>query len=540
MQQKVFRVSLFYALRDIRRRPVRFLSLSAIVCAALVSLTLLLLFMEAQWRADVMPDREENYHFTLDNLSEKEAAYAESLPWVQAAYRSVSPTNEDRICLRIRSDWEHCTESGELVRELIRKIGLFRREPYAAMYDTVYDGAMAKFHAYWYGATEANGLTDTRFAETQAYTHLIDHKVTNQVFMQKTVNSYVIQRDFFTLILMFCAFTAAAFTILIENDYRRSFEDFGCLRALGFTNGHLLCIHLIRSFFIYISALPGTFLVSAGFLALFRRMTAASITEETAYLMDVTAHLPIPLMLILFSLMLGAVLLGTGAVCFLHRREEIMSLLRGVQRMQISFVAETSEAFAESDSIREYGRLYLRRSRRSMLYTVIVTSLVMPLPFHLFSSLIELLPAAGTQEVYPVFLYTLLQTLAVFITTLCITVTAARSAVSMRARELGILRSLGADRDCIRTLIYPAAWIQSLYITICSLFMIIWTHIVSRNHFDFDVKAEAGSGARLINTLLSDIFGSALFVIPATFLGTVLFLRYFFRTPILTSMNDKE
>ena len=59
----------YVLLRDIRTRPLQFLSSVLVAMSAITALMLMLLYTEAAWRARVMPDHEDNYHFTVKNLS---------------------------------------------------------------------------------------------------------------------------------------------------------------------------------------------------------------------------------------------------------------------------------------------------------------------------------------------------------------------------------------------------------------------------------------------------------------------------------------
>lgn len=69
------KISLWYALREFRRRPKRFLSLTAVSTAILCVLILSVLWESAVWRAEVMPARPENYHFSFYNLTEADKDY---------------------------------------------------------------------------------------------------------------------------------------------------------------------------------------------------------------------------------------------------------------------------------------------------------------------------------------------------------------------------------------------------------------------------------------------------------------------------------
>ena len=59
----------YFLLRDIRSRPLSFLSSVLIAMSAITALMLMMLYTEAAWRASVMPDHELNYHFTVKNLT---------------------------------------------------------------------------------------------------------------------------------------------------------------------------------------------------------------------------------------------------------------------------------------------------------------------------------------------------------------------------------------------------------------------------------------------------------------------------------------
>ena len=78
--------AIFYALRQIRRRWRDDLPILLLCAAVMLSLLLLLMAMEGSWQARVLPDRAENYHFILYDLTPQEAAEIAARPNVQAVY----------------------------------------------------------------------------------------------------------------------------------------------------------------------------------------------------------------------------------------------------------------------------------------------------------------------------------------------------------------------------------------------------------------------------------------------------------------------
>ena len=150
---------MWYACKELRRRPKHTLSFLLIVCAILVSLALLLLYMEAEWRADVMPDHEENYHFALRDLSDSDKEAIKKYEWVQAWY-DIEPDAPEgskaslsyKSEFRVRVTWDHVYQAGECARIAMDDLGIFRKAPYSSHYDSYYNEALGLFHTHAKGS----------------------------------------------------------------------------------------------------------------------------------------------------------------------------------------------------------------------------------------------------------------------------------------------------------------------------------------------------------------------------------------------------
>lgn len=538
------KLSFWYALREVRRRPGRSLSFAAILCALLISLFLLLLYMEAQWRAEVMPDNTENYHFRLYGLSEQDKAYIRALPWVQASYDIVHDAEDTpfynpnyRNEFRVRVTWEHVMDVGECARTLMEERDIFKNAHYAAFYQSGYEYAKTKYTENRYGTAENSGDAD-RFSREQAEREIVSNQVLHRPFCQKTANSYLFQPDFFVLVLIFGIFSAGAVTVLLSEDYRRYQKEFGCLRALGFRQHHIFFIHASEVLLGFLCAVPVSVLFTTGALYLFRR-AASAVSGETV-LLTVAERIPLGLMLSLAAFLAAAAVAGVGVLCILYRDTPIMSYLREESRFSVSFVSKTSDRFEKSTGIGVYQRLYAIRARSVLLWNTAAAAFVMPLPFYMLSALYDALRGHGTPEEALHTVYTLTEASLIFLTALCITVTASRNAASARKGELGVIRALGGDKECIKKLVYADSVIQSVLLTCAALILVLVTGNLSRSVIDVNTKAESGALLRETILVLGKLCGVVLFTLPSAFAGPALFLRRFFGKSITASIRERE
>lgn len=539
------KLSLWYVLREFRRRPKRFLSLTAVSAAVFSVLILMVLWMEAEWRADVMPERPENYHLAFLNLTEADKDYIRAQSWVQTTYDtwrdSDDPAQQNRFCVRVT--WKHVPDALALARSVMMQRGLFEREPYASRYRLECKYQYDKFVEKWNGRTDDGVTTAKAAAELNARSYILRYQVQNRSFLRKTQNGYLMQPRFFTALLVFALFLGAATTILILESYRSSFSEYGCLRALGLRREQLFYVNLLEVLGVNLAAIPVSVLATAGAVRLYYAITAPYAARAGTIYFTITHYVPVKTLLLLAAYLILAALGGTLYVCFLYRGKSVMSLLRGEGTFAVSFVSKTSPRFERSRGVGGYARLYGIRARAALLRYTAVTALLLPLPMYYLGISAHLLSffAAGKADADPASavegIYLLFQALSLFATTLCITFAASRISTQSRCRELAVFRALGADRAAVRRVTYPLATAQGA--SILALVLMLAVAIFSDGSY---VASREGAKSlhEAAGTLLSFWISAAIFVIPSVYGGLSAVLHSFFRRPILASLRETD
>ncbi|MGM9653629.1 MAG: FtsX-like permease family protein [Eubacteriales bacterium] len=539
------KVSLWYVLREFRRRPKRFLSLTAVSAAVMSVMILLVLWMEAEWRADVMPEKPNNYHFSFYNLTEADKNYIRSQDWVQATYDIYSSDPDIPAAyvnsFRVRVTWDHVGDAVALARSVMLRRGLFEREPYAELYRREYQDQYEKFLEKWNGQTQNGGTTIEEASAINARSFLLRYGgIKNKYFISKTQNSYIMQPAFFSTLLMFALFFSGATTILILETYRSCFREYGSLRALGCRKSQLFVINLLETLGVNLAAIPIAILFTAGAVQLYYRLTAPYAAAAQDAYFTITDYVPVRTLLVLSGYLIFAALLGALLVCWLYRDKTIMSLLRGEGTFTVSFVSKTSSRFEKARGVGAYSRLYAFRARSTLIRYAVIVAIMMPLPMYYLLVGIFMLTGMNTPSDIVQGVYILFQAVAVLATTLCVTYAASRMSARSRAPELAVLRALGANHQTIRRVTYPTATMQGAAILLLATFInltisntfVTETYVASREG--------AQSAAAVLAELLMSVLSAACFVLPSVYSGLITFLHGFFCRPILTSIREPE
>jgi len=536
------KISLWYVLREIGRRPKRFLSLALVSAAVMTVMILVILYNEAEWRAEVMPDHEENYHLSFYNLTEADKDYLRRQDWVQATYDIYRNSKDPLLSntFRVRVGWDHVTEALALARTFMLQRGLFEREPYASWYQREYESQYRMFLDKWWGMKEKNGVTVEEAATMNARGYILRMRgVKNDPFINKTRDSYTMQPQFFSFLLVLSMFLGSAVTILILESYRLRFREYGSLRALGFTKGHLFCINLLESTAVTLAAIPMAVLLTLGAVELYYKLIEPYRAQAKELYFTIADYVPLSTLAVLCAFLLLSSLLGTVLVCWMYRTKSVLSLLRGEGTFAVSFVSRTSPFFERSTRIGGYVRLYSLRARASLLRFSAIIAIMLPLPMIYLISGVQILADRSTPEKIIAGIYNAFQIVAVLVTTLCVTYSASRMNAHSRAPELAVFRALGADRRGIYRVTFPLATLQGALILAVAL-------VVQAMAGSIGAPTYVGTteGARALEELLAEglvyAVSAVVFVIPSAYSGLVTFLWGFFRRPIMSSLQRPE
>ena len=530
----------YFLLRDIRTRPLQFLSSVLVAMSAITALMLMLLYTEAAWRARVMPDHDQNYHFTVKNLSYSEKNEIANQPWAQACYEILEYDDDGNLIrddFRIRVTWDEVWRWGDRAWEIFDKYDMWDNRAYRSAYEYNYDYILEKLQKRYYNAEVVNGQPITTSAELATKREII-LKCGNTAFISDTINAYTFQPEFFGNLTVFGMFLAAVMAILSSERYKRQMREYGTLRALGLRRRQLIALHCTHTALSSVCAIPLAAGFTWGIVELYLRLMGDLVHADPAA-MTLTASIPLPIIgwCSLWMTVLSTV--GSLVVCLLYRKFPVIALLRGEGTFQVSFVSKTSPAFEDSPDLSVYNRLYLLRTRKSQIFSVAVIVIMMPLPLMYMGFLIDDVFELQYTDALVSFLYNLFQAIFIFITSVTVTVLASAGMTDERHAEFGIFRALGITRKRLSDAVNAQSALRAI---IVAVFAVVIFVIVT----DSRLQSSAVT-APMEDTLpvflakcLLDLIGTAVFVFPSVFGGMRLSLRRFFRRPIIDALRDTK
>ncbi len=536
----MFKVSFYYAFREIRRRPGRFFSMAAITASLLVVLILMLLWAEASWRDQVMPDHQENYHFSIRDLTQSQKDYITNQPWVQAAYDIDFYHRDGSLYyneFRVRVDWVNNLIAMRRAREIFDEFDLYFEDYYINTYNMWYDNIYKNVVKEWLGMTSYLGMTAEGRADDGARSSVITTMARNDYFCRLTINSYIVRPEFLAQAVMFSLFLGSASIILQSEYYKRSFAEYGSMRAMGMRKQSLSAILIIENIAASLAALVIAAPISVGIVALYGALTA-HIPGEGVYL-RLGQSVPLPVILILAGILTVVSALGCLLVCLLYQKKPLIDLLRNVGSYQISFVAKTSDRFERAAGIGIYPLLRLIRTRVSLLMNAAVMAVMIPLPMYYLSAAATLATTVSDKNSLLITLYFAFMATALFITSSAVIGVAAHAAGGARTKELGTIRAIGGSRKHIRCLYYPEAFAPAMIALILGSFLYSYFSDPTIRVSSISIPATETFGQQALQ-LLSYGPGLILLLGLPTFIGCAAALCKFFRRSTVENIREAE
>lgn len=456
-----------YVLSSIRRRPRSFLAMTAVSASIMTILIMMLLYMNASWRAEVMPDNEHNYHFRLCNLTEQLKNYIRNEPWVQATYDhyTYSPVDDSLLYndFRVRVTWDEVLYSSKHAKELLDKFDLWSTPYYEPLIEAGYNKQLAQI-------MEDNVLVSPndriKTGETASEAALraakqifvMSHYCKNQSFCRKTINSYIIRPEFFNLMSLIALFLSAAIVILQTENYHHRSREFGSLRTLGMKKRHIVYICSIESLLTSLAAIPFGTIAALIFVKLYIALFGDLMERNDVY-MTLLDNIPISVIVFVSILLTLFSLLACIFVAVTNRNRDIVDLIRGQIDLTVSFVAKTSGRFENAKNALIYSSMYTKRTKKNFILSLIIVIIMLPLPlgFTLLTS--ELIFRNNSGAIPLESIYYGFQTLMLMITSASVIFTSTKSSTDRRRHEIGVFRSLGLRRSPIRQIIArPLVW----------------------------------------------------------------------------------
>ncbi len=539
------KISMWYALRDVRSRPKQFISLATVSAAILTVMILAVLWEGALWREEVMPEREHNYHFYFYNLSEEDKAYIRAQPWVLTTYDVYSESESAKgtaheNSFRVRVTWENNAKSATYARELLLKRGIIDRAPYDTQYEREYNTNYEALLVAWNGTTVKDGFPIETMAKNLTVTFMLDKYIINRHYTMQTVNGYTMQSPFLLRTFLLMLFLCAAILILTLETYRANFREYGTLRALGFRNGQLLFVHLSRTLLVSAAAIPVSAVFTFIIVRLYYLITAPFRTDAGHVFFTIDENIPVLTLFLLALCLTAASLAAAAIVFFMHKSKTTMSYLRGEDTFSVSFVSKTSPRFESAADVLGYCRLYAIRARAMLSRYTVITAIMMPLPMFYLVLGVSKLDGADSAAGKTSAIYTAFQTVAVLVTTLCVTHAASRMFAASRTSELAVIRALGGSKSTVRRVTYPIASLQFGAVLVLAL---IFNGVINRA-FATNITIASTENAKALAALASEallpLFSAVCFVLPSAFGGLISFLIGFFRRPIIAAIREVE
>ncbi len=542
------KVSFFFSLREIRRRPRGFLALVAVSAALLTTLIMMLLYLNADWRNDVMPLKESNYHFYIQDLDESEKGWINAQPWCLKVYNEMRYDSEGTLkqnTLRVRVIWSENINALKYAREVFDRFDLWTSPTYVKRYNSYYESKLALIRKEYLGLPEdtmlPHGMTIRQEAENQAKNKLLTEDVRNDRYMRAVINTYIIRPEFFTLLTVFALFLSGAMVILISERYRVRMAEFGALRSIGLKKRQLWYINGIDNIISSIVSIPIGIALAAGVVKLYSLVFADILADDSVYL-KLEENLPIAATAIVAVMMAVASLAGCMLVCYLFRERTVMELLKKEGSVRVSWVAKTSPRFEKAKSSAIYETLASRRTKLTFILATAIIVIMMPLPLaYLIRSVETLTTASGDTSKLAEGIYYIFQAGVLFVTSMLVTYISSRSSTERRHGEFGILRSLGMNKRAIRRTAFRRAIKQIAFTCVPAVLLFMKVSDTTSYSRTSSINRELDVNIpEFLAKVASESAGVALLITPPILLGVALSLLRFGRRSVIESIRDNE
>ncbi len=535
------KVSFYFAFHELRRRLRRTLSMLLVSAAILTALNMLLFYFDASWRAEVMPEKETNYHFDVREPTTAERAHIISQPWVQAYY-DVDVENHfgefQYYELRVRVDWDNVLRSNALARDIFDQFDLYHSEQYIESYERIQELVRSSMTSSWKPwETSRGGMTFDQWLVHNTKESFIRIEVQNASFCRLTVDSYIIRPEFAMYMQLFACFLGSTMAILFSEQYRQNLSQFGTMRAFGMKKRQIVFINCIETFLINLFAVPVSWIVT-GIVTTLYNLCTKKLNDGTVYL-NLGETLPFGAMIVVALMMVSVSVLGCLAVCMLYNNRTIMELLRGIEKNSVSFVSKTSPRFEKAQNLAIYDRLYLTRTRVSFALNTLVLALMLPLPLWYFTLCLTMIGQNLSGGEWLIAIYHIVQAVLLFATSITVTFVAVRQSADSRSHEFAILRAVGCKKQSIRRRATVQAAIKaSITAILAAIFFLIMSD--TRPHISSMPTGDAVSIFVILSQIAIAVLGGAVLILPPTFGGIARSLRRFFKRSTIVNLLEFE
>lgn len=544
------KAAFYFSIREIRRRPRHFLAQTIVSAAILTTIIMMLMYMNANWRDDVMPEKSTNYHFTLQGLTESEKNYVRSKQYVLACYdveRYISYGESADDTINVRIIWSENNNASVYARELFDELDLWSREPYERYYQSKLKSSINDLKKT-YKTTDEYYLIDSnttllKRAETLAKNQVVQSKkVRNISYCRSVMNNYIMQPQFFMLVNLIALFLGGVMMILHFENYRALMPEYGALRSFGLKSKQLFYINGFHSIMSSLAAIPIGSITAFIAIQIYLVLNKDILADDSIYF-KLTQNIPISVILAMSLVSAAVSLLGAMLVCFYYRNRSTMQLLKREGSVQVSFVAKTSPRFERAKNANIYSSLQLRRTKVTFILMTAIIAIMLPLPVSFLAKSGEILFNSDgfDKATLAKGLYYLFQALILFITSVIVIYVAARSYIDDRHGELAILTSLGMNKKQINRTVYPSCIWQIVATTVPAVALIFYiTDEMTYMPTSSPDRVRGLHVIEFIKIFSTDVLGIILIIAPAILFGAVFSLIRFRRRSVIESIRENE
>ena len=488
-----------FAFCELRRKPKETVITVSFMTAVLVSLIMLLMFSEAQWRGEVMPEIPENYHFSIQSLSEGEKQWIRQQDFTQVTYDTDNG-------FRVRVTWEYAAKAVQCCRVIFDEFDLWQRAPYKERYDLIYQASYSQLKLKWMGATEKSGYTLEQMSNINARDQVLEIPY-NRHFCLLTGTNYIVRPDNLILLMMFALFLGMAVTLLYSERYRSDMTRYGTLRAIGLTECEITLVFICNVVLTSLASLLPSALLSVAVVKLYN-LISAGFEQDTAF--TLLTYVPISNIILSYLALLIAVVLGAFAVCKINSGKLIIELLQRRSNFNVSYVEKTSDKFENATDSKIYSKLYASRTKKSMIANSLITVIMVPLPVYYIWLCIDLARTPGHSTL--MLLYFIFQALMITATSFAVIIMASVFRMRTRRRELSVLRAIGMN---LSEIFYT---IRSGELRLAAVSALLSGLFLAAVYVLMDISLSSMGNYQIVYTLMALALGTALSPVTCVFL----------------------
>ena len=349
--------ALRYAVKEIKKRPLDFLPILLSALGVFILIFNMIIYFESQRVTNISYYRLD-FEIKLYEMPHNSIAYIESLPYVKSVKSVTDEINSNTLYIAFNPPHnESANAIFKAFDRLIDDINL-RQYPYYQTWERDIGGfnrnTFKMPYNRWFNA------------------FYIDALLENPMFSPPM------------LVLMFTSsiLMSAVMILVFSLKLKKNINEYAMLRSLGMTTFDIMKINMFQGMGILLLSTPIAFVTSAVTMKLVCE-ASHNLYPEVRDNTPLIYNLPVQYIIIAVLIITAVSSVSLLLVCKLYNRKTIVGLISGAELLKISFVEKSSDKFEKARDFSHYGKLYRKRTRKSLLSTNIayVAMLIFPLIF---------------------------------------------------------------------------------------------------------------------------------------------------------------